>query len=299
MVLVNFDNGEPLVPGDMEYDDSKPTEEHVLQIFDTYKDYFQTFHSHCDEEDEFYFGTRPVPIPDEMPVDPVRPATPHAIVNVATDHVDVNNPAIFVPAPSPRAKNRSERIQKFLQGVWMHIPEHTKRTIVKHSIQYGIGFMKAWWDGDKWPDAPYIEDFNDEEEYKEALKDHLDKRNISFPFILDAVSPKNLIWDDSRSGMKWAIEYYEASCNDIQMLYPEWQPLISTSENVTFMEYWDDTWCGRMVDGEWIWGPYKHGYGFNPYIKVQPAASLDYDIGEPERRYQGILKPVHNLLESA
>ena len=298
MVLVNFDNGEPLVPGDMEYDDSKPTEEHVLQIFDTYKDYFQTFHSHCDEEDEFYFGTRPVPIPDEMPVDPVRPATPHAIVNVATDHVDVNNPAIFVPAPSPRAKNRSERIQKFLQGVWMHIPEHTKRTIVKHSIQYGIGFMKAWWDGDKWPDAPYIEDFNDEEEYKEALKDHLDKRNISFPFILDAVSPKNLIWDDSRSGMKWAIEYYEASCNDIQMLYPEWQPLISTSENVTFMEYWDDTWCGRMVDGEWIWGPYKHGYGFNPYIKVQPAASLDYDIGEPERRYQGILKPVHNLLDS-
>jgi len=40
MVLVNFDTGEPLVPGDMEYDDSKPTEEHVLQIFDTYKDYF-------------------------------------------------------------------------------------------------------------------------------------------------------------------------------------------------------------------------------------------------------------------
>ena len=98
--------------------------------------------------------------------------------------------------------------------------------------------------------------------------------------------------------MKWAIEYYEASCNDIQMLYPEWKPLISTSENVTFMEYWDDTWCGRMVDGEWIWGPYKHGYGFNPYIKVQPAASLDYDVGEPERRYQGILKPVHNLLDS-
>mgnify|MGYP003146263045 FL=1 len=114
MVLVNFDTGEPLVPGDMEHDDSKPTAEHVLQIYEVYKDYFETFHAQCDEEDEFYFGTRPVPVPDEMPVDPVRPATPHAIVNVATDHVDVNNPAIFVPAPSPRAKNRSERIQKFL-----------------------------------------------------------------------------------------------------------------------------------------------------------------------------------------
>lgn len=53
-----------------------------------------------------------------------------------------------------------------------------------------------------------------------------------------------------------------------------------------------------MADGEWVWGPYKHGYGFNPYIKIQPASSLDYDIGSPEDRYQGILKPVHSLLDS-
>ena len=298
MVLINYQTGDPLVPGDMEYDDSKPTADHVVEIFETYKDYYKTFHEQCEEEDEFYFGTRSVPVPDEMPVDPVRPATPHAIVNVATDHVDVNNPSIFVPAPSPRAKNRAERIQKFLQGVWMHIPEHTKRTVVKHSIQYGVGFMKAWWDGDKWPDAPFLDDFTDEGEYKEQLKDHLDKRDISFPFIIDAVSPRNIIWDDSRAGMKWAIEFYEASCNDIKMLYPEWTPLMDNADSVTFVEYWDDTWCGRMVDREWIWGPYKHGYGFNPYIKVQPATSLDYNVGEPERRYQGVLKPVHNLLDS-
>ena len=298
MVLINFDTGNPLVPGDQVYDDSKPTDEQVLQIFETYRTHFEQFHAQCDEEDEYYFGTRTVPIPDDMPIDPVRPATPHAIVNVATDHVDVNNPAIFVPAPSPRAKNRSERIQKFLQGVWMHIPEYKKRTVVKHSIQYGVSFMKAWWDGDKWPDSPKLEDYESEEEYKEALKDHLDTRDISFPFILDAVNPKNLIWDDSRAGMKWTIEFYEAHCNDIRALYPEWAPVMPTSETVTFLEYWDDTWCGRMADGEWVWGPYKHGYGFNPYIKIQPAASIDYDIGSPEDRYQGILNPVHSLLDS-
>ena len=44
MVLVNFDTGDPLVPGDLVYDDSKPTEEHVLQIFDVYKKHFQHFH---------------------------------------------------------------------------------------------------------------------------------------------------------------------------------------------------------------------------------------------------------------
>ena len=298
MVLTDFKTGNPLVPGDMNYDDSKPTAENVLHIFDTYKKQYEAFHDQCEEEDEYYHGTRSVPIPDDMPIDPVRPATAHAIVNVATDHVDVNNPSIFVPAPSPRAKNRSERIQKFLQGVWMHIPEHTKRTVVKHSIQYGVGFIKTWWDGDKWPDAPLLDEYNDEEEYKEALQDHLDERNISFPFIIDAVNPKNMIWDDSRAGMKWAIEFYETDCNDIQMLYPEWRPMIPGTDTVTFLEYWDDTWCGRMADGEWVWGPYKHGYGFNPYVKIQPATSLDYDVGMPEDRYQGILKPVHSLLDS-
>ena len=298
MVLVNFDTGEPLVPGDMSVDDSKPTAENILQIFDTYKTQYRAFHDQCEEEDTYYNGTRTVPIPADMPIDPVRPATAHAIVNVATDHVDINNPAIFVPAPSPRAKNRSERIQKFLQGVWMHIPEHTKRTVVKHSIQYGVGFIKAWWDGDKWPDAPIMDEYKSEEEYKEALKDHLDEKDISFPFVIDAVNPKNIIWDDSRAGMKWAIEFYDAHCNDIQMLYPEWIPLTPNSETITFLEYWDDTWCGRMADGEWVWGPYKHGYGFNPYVKIQPATSLDYDVGLPEDRYQGVLKPVHSLLDS-
>ena len=298
MVLVNFDTGEPLVPGDQNYDDSAPTADEVMQIFEVYKDQYKDFHAQCEEEDEYYHGTRSVPVPDDMPIDPVRPATAHAIVNVATDHVDVNNPAIFVPAPSPRAKNRSERIQKFLQGAWMHIPEHTKRTVVKHSIQYGVGFIKAWWDGDKWPDAPYMDDYEEEEDYKEALKDHLDTRDISFPFIIDAVNPKNLIWDDSRAKMKWAIEYYESNCSDIQTMYPEWTPMMPGSETVTFLEYWDDTWCGRMADREWVWGPYKHGYGFNPYVKIQPATSLDYDVGAPEDRYQGVLKPVHSLLDS-
>ena len=110
MVLTDFKTGSPLVPGDMNYDDSKPTAENVLHIFDTYKKQYEAFHDQCEEEDEYYHGTRSVPIPDDMPIDPVRPATAHAIVNVATDHVDVNNPSIFVPAPSPRAKNRSESI---------------------------------------------------------------------------------------------------------------------------------------------------------------------------------------------
>ena len=84
MVLTDFKTGNPLVPGDMNYDDSKPTAENVLQIFDTFKSHYEEFHNQCEEEDEYYHGTRSVPIPDDMPIDPVRPATAHAIVNVAT-----------------------------------------------------------------------------------------------------------------------------------------------------------------------------------------------------------------------
>ena len=53
MVLVNFDTGEPLVPGDQNYDDSAPTADEVMQIFEVYKDQYKDFHAQCEEEDEY------------------------------------------------------------------------------------------------------------------------------------------------------------------------------------------------------------------------------------------------------
>jgi len=298
MVLVDFSTGNALVAGDTAENPAPPEAAWILDLFQSSRAYFKSFRDGADLADEYISGEREVPVPVDMPVDEIRPATAYAIVQVAADHVDVSNPAISVPAPSPRAHARAERIQKFLQGAWAHIPDHVKRAAVKHSVAYGIGFFKTWWDGDKWPEAPREEDYPDEADYKEALAEHLDSRSITFPFVVDAISPRNLLWDDSRAGMKWAIEYYEAHANDVQRLYPEWSPLSGTVDTVTFKEYWDDTWCVRLIDDVVVWGPHRHGYGFMPYVPITPGTGIDIDVGPPERRYQSILKPVYNLLDA-
>ena len=287
-----------LVVGDNLRNPGKPEAADINDLLKEKKEYFRAFHQQCREEEDYYFLRRTVPTPANVSMDPVKPATAKSIVNIATDHVDITNPEVFVPDPSPRSKDRAERLQTFLQGAWMHIPDLVKRTAVQQSFIYGISFLKNMWDTDKWPDAPRDTEFEDDQEFRKAIGDYMKIRNISFPMAVINVNPKNMVWDDSRAAMKWVIEFYELPSKLLKGLYPEWQPLKGPGTMVSFLEYWDDTWHGRMIDGEWVWGPFEHGYGFMPYTPDIPGASLDWDVGLPEERYQGILKPIHNLLDA-
>ena len=298
MVLQTPNREELIVVGDTVRNPGAPSAGTVNDLLKAKKQYFAAFHKQCREEEDFYFLRRNVPVPTNVNMDPVKPATAHSIVNIATDHVDITNPEVFVPEPSPRSKDRSERIQKFLQGAWMHIPDLVKRTCVQQSFIYGISFLKNMWDTDKWPDAPQSHEFPDDADFRKALQDYMKVRNISFPMAVINVNPLNMVWDDSRAAMKWVIEFYDLPVKLLEGLYPEWKPLKGPGQMVSFVEYWDDTWHGRMIDNEWVWGPFKHGYGFMPYTPDIPGASLNWDVGTPEMRYQGILKPIHNLLEA-
>ena len=120
MVLVDFSTGNALVAGDTAENPAPPDAGQILDLFQSSREYFRSFRDGADLADEYISGDREVPVPVDMPVDEIRPATAHAIVQVAADHVDVSNPAISVPAPSPRAHARAERIQKFLQGCLLY-----------------------------------------------------------------------------------------------------------------------------------------------------------------------------------
>ena len=298
MVTATTTNGtgnELWIPG---YDDGAPSVDQILTLFQDYKTYYQGFHGNCAEEDDYYFLRKPVPVPQGVgSIDPVKPATPPAIVNVATDHVDVNNFSIDVPLASPRSQARAERLKKFYQGTWLQVPSHVRRTAVRHAFLYGIGFFKDMWAPEKWPDAPMAEDFGSEATYKKALEDFMEKRRISFPFSTTTTNPKNLIWDDSRTRMKWAIEFYQFPSKDIKRRYPEWTGGGDT-QMVDWLEYWDEEWCGYIANKEFVWGPYRHGYGFMPYTPIVPANTADPDNGAPHERYRGILRPIHSLLDS-
>jgi hypothetical protein len=282
------------VPGIPE-DDGKPTLDNILTLFKESLRYFQSFRSQCDIEEDYYHGRRSVPHPTG--IDPVWPATAGAIVNVATDHVDVNNLSIDVPS-APRSRARAERIKKFYQGAWLSIKKPVLRTAVRQAFLYGIAWMKDMFDADRWPNAPVMDDYGDDEPaYKAALKAFMEERDISWPIEVIVVNPKNLLWDDSKIRVKWVIEYYDQPVRELTKRYPEWTTSKKPTEMATWKEYWDEEWVAYLADDEFVWGPHRHGYGHLPYTPVLPVLSHTFEDGNPEERYRGVLKPVHSLLD--
>ena len=281
------------IPG---YDEGKPDLSKVLDLFRTSRQYFSRFRSQCETSEMYYFNENIVPHVEGFDI--IRPSTAKAIIDTATDHVDVNNLAIDVIPPSARARARAERLKKFYIGTWANLKTPVKRTAVGHSFLYGIGFMKVLFKSEEWPDAPQMDDYSNENDFKEALDIWMEKRNISFPIDVRNVNPKNLIWDDSRVVMKWAIEYYEREAGVIRRRYPEWTSAKDSAQMVNWLEYWDDEWAGYIADNQWVWGPYRHGYNFLPYVPILPADSLDWDIGPLHRRYRGLITPITSLLDA-
>ena len=292
--------------GDTVKDASAPSIEDILDKQKSANEYFRNFHQQCKEEEDYYFLRKQVPVPDGS--DPVRPATARAIIDVAADHVDVNNLSIDVPIML-RSKARAERLQKYYQAIWANIKTPVKRTAVKHSFIYGQAWLKQMFVPQEWNDSPRMDDYGvslengkimlvDEQGYKEATKDFLERRKLLFPFSVENVNPREMIWDDSRTGPKWVIRQVSATVRDMKQRFSNWTTSRGPGEMSTFSEYWDDTWYGYFADGSFIHGPFRHGYGFLPFVPVTPANTLDWDAGTPEDRYQGILKPVHNLLDS-
>lgn len=271
-----------------------PSLPEILALKTVYDPYYETFHRQCEEEERYYFGRNAVPHPEG--IEPVNPPTAYAIVNTATDHVDVNN--ISIDVDNPRAKARAERIKKFLIGFWMNIRSPVKRDAVAQANTYGISFLKIMWMPDLWPDKPPpLDEFDSDEAYRDALDEFMERRSISFPFQIMNANPKNLVWDDSRTGIKWVIESYERTDADaVRGRYAGWGSVKKNGEPFTWLEYWDETYCVYVADNEVVWAG-EHDYGFQPYVPVFPARTVGWDVGEPEQRYRGILRPVHSLLD--
>jgi hypothetical protein len=296
MVLAPEKNFTLVVPGvDTVEDESPPSLDFIQTLKKDYQQYYRAFHDLCSKVEDYYFGRKDVPAPEGF--DAVRTARARAIINTASSHVDVNNVAIEVPPASPRAKARAERIQKFYQGVWLTVKAPVKQEAVRHAFAFGVSWFKVMFESERWPDAPIIDHFDSDKSYRDALEDFLEKRNVSFPIVVDTVHPKRLLWDDGRTGPKWVIEFYERSTDQIQRRYPQWQPLTEGQNGMhSWMEYWDEKWAVYIADGAVVWAA-PHGYGFLPYIPVLPANSLSWNDGKPEERYQGLYSGIFDLLD--
>ena len=289
----------------------EPTLQDILNKIEEGEVYFRQFHKQCDLEEDYYFLRKRAPTPDDSAVksDPIVPATARAIVDVATDHVDTDNIAIDIPLML-RSKARAERLKKFYQGVWMNIEGPVLDAAVKQAFLYGISWMAPRFKSDLWPNPPLLADFgkdvqgqvvissDQEKEYKKHLREFSEKRKITFPFGVENINPKELIWDDSRTGPHWVIRTVSTTAGAIRKMFPQWATGQLNSADMTWREYWDDTYFAYLANNEFIQPPTPHGYGKLPFTRVISASAIDWNTGKPEDRYQGILHPVHSLLDA-
>lgn len=288
-----------------------PTLQEILDKHTNGSIYFRQFHRQCAQEENYYFLRRRAPTPDDSAVksDPIVPATARAIVDVATDHVDTDNLAIDIPL-MPRSKARAERLKRFYQGVWLNIDGPVLDTATKQAFLYGISWMAPRFNSDLWPNSPKLADYGSvvrgqvlisseqERAYKEALKDFSERRKVSFPFLVENINPKEMIWDDSRTGPHWIIRSVRTTIGGIRQMFPQWQSGRQNTNVTEWREYWDDTYFAYMADNEFVLPPTPHGYGKLPFTRVISASAIDWNAGKPEDRYQGILRPVHSLLDA-
>lgn len=296
------------IPGDTTRHVDPPSIEYIRDLRTDSSQYFSGFHTQCGLEDSYYYGTRTIPVPSLFQVDPVRPASGKAIIEIAADHVDVKNISIDVPV-SLKSSARGERLKRFYQGAWDSVKEPVLRTAVKQAFGYGVAFLKTGLKTELWYDSPKMSDYGDidsdgrfilihEAEWKEALKMFMEKRKMLFPFYIKNVSPKELMWDDSPEGPNWVIRHVQVPMGNLSPQYRDQIINRESKDIVSWTEYWDDTWYCYLIDDQVVKEATRHGYGALPWIPILPAMSMSWDSGTPDSRYQGILHPVHSLLDA-
>ena len=283
----------------------EPTCEYVRSLMSTYKDYFSTFHAQCRKADEYIANENEIPVPEDEEGnglgDPVHTGLARSIVKTAADHIDTENMSVEV-LTSPRARGRGQRIAKGITGMWLSIKEPALRQAKESVYTYGVGFLKAQFKAEEWPDSPRHDDYDDVQDWSSAFKDWFESRKILFPISDTSPNPRNLIWDDSRSGMRWVIEFYQATGHDLRLQFPQF--VGDPSGQFMYWEYWDDEWFGIMAgkedgsEGQWVEGPYKHGYGRLNYRMIDPVNSVTGDIGEPAKRFVPLFGYSFDLLDA-
>ena len=254
--------------------EAEPTLQDILTRLEEGEAYFRQFHKQCAVEEDYYFLRKRAPTPADSAVksDPIVPATPRAIVDVATDHVDTDNIAIDIPLML-RSKARAERLKKFYQGVWLNIDGPVLDIAAKQAFLYGISWLAPRFKPDLWPNPPMLSEYGDEvqgqvlisgdqeKEYKKDLREFSEKRKVVFPFGVENINPKELIWDDSRTGPHWVIRNVSTTAGGIRQMFPQWASGRLNSADMVWREYWDDTYFAYLADNEFVQEPTPHGYG--------------------------------------
>jgi hypothetical protein len=288
---------------DTDIDPSSPKADYVRALVKGNKDHFKAFKANCARADMYFEAENDIPVPEELPITSVHMGSARTIITTAVDHINTENMSVEVRA-SGRAQARAERIQMSLQGIWLQIKDPVLTTALYQEALYGITWIKPQFEPDLWPDSPQWDDKKyqgNDGVFREDMRRYMEMRKIAFPLSCEVINPQNMIWDDSASGPKWAIEIYEGvKVGKLRKFFPAWfaQAATKNSDTEEYAVYWDAEWFGVLIGGEWATRPYRHGYGIMPLIPAIMANTINSKMAPLEKRYQGLLSGVYDLLDA-
>ena len=258
---------------------------------------FREFRNQCELADEFFLNNFEFSAPDAGTM--IRLGTAQSVINTLVSHVKPQFLDISVPPPGPRGQARAELMEKFLTGAHHMVEQKSPvhRELTKHAGLYGVAWEKGEFVANEWSDFPEPPPEETNGNYRNLVKEVLEKRSVSWPIKTVAVNPQSLLWDtNNNTAPRWVISETEVDAQWVQAHFPDWNH--HKKGYVKFQEIWTHSQVAYVADGKWAMEPRKHGYKRLPWVMYWPMIGLQTVESSPEDVYQGILHPTFDMLKA-
>ena len=290
----------------------KPTIDEIKTVAEKDEKTYGPLWGKYETDAEFYelkFGGR-LRMPVEFEEDATVLPTARDMLDTFVDHIDLSNARVSVNKRGEQDidETRAEMMRRIYLGILYRTNIEADisqwRVGGKHYALHGSAILKTVYIADMWPDKPVQKDEEKDDHYAERMKEWEEERGLTFPILLQAINPANVMFDPHHVPALYVIERGKKSRLAAEMLWPHWKNVKGrgADEDVEYLFYWDNHFRCDLVDGEPILkvkgGVAKHPYGFIPYTLIESGLGNHDREGKPETRYVGSLRYMYDVLVS-
>lgn len=220
---------------------------------------------------------------------------PHNVINTACDLLSSNPMRITVPAPSEhkKAKDKADKMERFLDIGWDRMMRDSGRRFVSdmafHISLRGQGFARVLYD----PELVKKEGEGDEREI--IFK--------GFPIFCQVIDPFNVYPMIGVRGLEGYFIKMKVEAGSIMQQFPDVTlehqegdrkgEKLGWTDEITWVEYWDDEIKCFLADDQIAMEPTKHKYGFCPGVYYWGRAVPSKD---PEKQSVSMLFGLRGVL---
>lgn len=217
------------------------------------------------------------PDPDLYSV--IRPGTAGSLIHKIGAQTVTDTPIVTHPPrnSSDTAQTLADNQERWATAIMQGFEDDNPAPpFVDAAKRAGIGmwvFKGPLFDFDAYPERPDADD-------KDAVALHRIKQAEGFPFILESIDPRTIVWDESSvRNPAWIIHRYLLPKHRLKSKYPEWKDQRTASKGKTVVEvieYWSPNWRAVIADEQWATyrqegtgtkelGVVKNIYGYVPF----------------------------------